>query len=384
MNKPQARPARPFFSSGPCAKPPGWTPAALKDAFVGRSHRAADGKARLNEVITRTRDVLGIPADYRIGIVPGSDTGAIEMAMWSLLGARGVDVLSWENFGQMWVIDIVQQLKLEGARVLEAPYGELPDLAQVDPARDVVFTWNGTTSGVCIPDGDWIAADREGLTICDATSGVFSMPMPWDKLDVTTWSWQKAMGGEAAHGMLVLSPRAVERLESYTPPWPMPKVFRMTKKGEIDEGIFRGETINTPSMLCVEDALYSLRWMESVGGQEALVQRSRASLSVIADWVEQTPWAEFLAIDPATRSSTSVVVSISAASGLSADALAGAPKRIAGILADEGVAYDIANHRAAPPGLRIWAGATVDPEDIAALLPWLDWAFAEIAKSDAA
>jgi phosphoserine aminotransferase len=384
MNKPQVRPARPFFSSGPCAKPPGWTPAALEDAFLGRSHRATGGKARLQEVITRTRDVLGIPDDYRIGIVPGSDTGAIEMAMWSLLGARGVDVLSWENFGQMWVIDIVQQLKLEDSRVIEAPYGELPDLSQVDPARDMVFTWNGTTSGVCVPNGDWIAADREGLTFCDATSAVFSMPMPWDKLDVTTWSWQKAMGGEAAHGMLVLSPRAVERLESYTPPWPMPKVFRMTKKGKIDEGIFRGETINTPSMLCVEDALYSLRWMESIGGQAAVVARSRKSLAAVADWVERTPWAEFLAKDPATRSSTSVVVCIAAASGMSGDALAAAPKRLAGVLADEGVAYDIANHRAAPPGLRIWAGATVDPEEIEALLPWLEWAFAEISKSDAA
>jgi len=384
MTKPQVRPARPFFSSGPCAKPPGWTPAAIEDAFIGRSHRATEGKARLNEVITRTRDILSIPADYRIGIVPGSDTGAIEMAMWSLLGPRGVDVFCWENFGQMWVIDAVQQLKLEGARVFEAPYGQLPDLSQADPARDAVFTWNGTTSGVCIPNGDWIATDRQGLTICDATSGVFSMPLPWDKLDATTWSWQKAMGGEAAHGMLVLSPRAVERLESYTPPWPMPKVFRMTKKGKIDEGIFRGETINTPSMLCVEDALYSLRWMESIGGQEALVARSRASLAAIAKWVETSPWAEFLAADPATRSSTSVVVSIAASTGLSGEALAAAPKRLAGVLADEGVAYDIANHRAAPPGLRIWAGATVDPEDIEALLPWLDWAFAEICKSDAA
>jgi len=384
MNKPQARPARPFFSSGPCAKPPGWKIEALRDAFLGRSHRATEGKARLQEVITRTRDVLGIPADYRIGVVPGSDTGAIEMAMWSLLGPRGVDVLSWENFGQMWVIDIVKQLRLDNARTLDAPYGELPDLSQADPARDTVFTWNGTTSGVCVPNGDWIAADRKGLTICDATSAVFSMPMPWDKLDATTWSWQKAMGGEAAHGMLVLSPRAVERLESYTPPWPMPKLFRMTKNGKIDEGVFRGETINTPSMLCVEDALYSLRWMESIGGQGALIERSRRSLAAVAKWVERTGWAEFLAKDPACRSSTSIVVGIAASAGLSGDALAGAPKRIAGILADEGVAYDINNHRAAPPGLRIWAGATVDPEDVAALLPWLDWAFAEISKSDAA
>ncbi len=384
MNKPTLRPARPFFSSGPCAKPPGWAPEVLRDAFVARSHRATGGKARLQEVIDRTRQILGIPADYLIGIVPGSDTGAIEMAMWSLLGPRPVDMLSWENFGNMWVIDVMNQLKIQGARALEAPYGSLPDLSKVDPDHDVVFTWNGTTSGVCVPNGDWISAKRAGLTLCDATSAVFSMPMPWDKLDVATWSWQKAMGGEAAHGMLVLSPRAVERLESYTPPWPMPKVFRMTKKGKVDAGIFRGETINTPSMLCVEDALFSLRWMEQAGGVKEMQRRSQANLAAVADWVEATPWAEFLAKEKAIRSCTSIVVGITAASGLSADALAAAPKQIAGMLAEEKVAYDINNHRAAPPGLRIWGGATVETDEIKALLPWLDWAFAEYSRSLAA
>ena len=384
MNKPQVRPARPFFSSGPCAKPPGWSPEVLKDAFVARSHRAAEGKARLAEVIDRTRDLLKIPADYLIGIVPGSDTGAIEMAMWSTLGPRGVDMLSWENFGKMWVIDAIDQLQLKNARVMEAPYGELPDLSQVSPDNDVVFTWNGTTSGVCVPNGDWIAADRKGLTLCDATSAVFSMKLPWDKLDVVTWSWQKAMGGEAAHGMLVLSPRAVERIEGYTPPWPMPKVFRMTKKGKIDAGIFRGETINTPSMLCVDDALFSLRWMESVGGVPEMLRRSQANLAAIAAWVEKTPWAEFLAAEKATRSCTSICVKVVEAAGLRGDALAATPKQIAGMLAAEGVAYDINNHRAAPPSLRIWGGATVDPEDIESLMPWLDWAFAEYTRSLAA
>jgi len=384
MNKPTVRPARPFFSSGPCAKPPGWTPDVLKDAFIARSHRATEGKARLAEVIDRTRDLLGIPADYLVGIVPGSDTGAIEMAMWSTLGPRGVDMLCWENFGRMWVIDAIEQLKLADARVLEAPYGELPDLSQVDPDHDVVFTWNGTTSGVCVPDGDWIAADRKGLTLCDATSAVFSMPLPWDKLDATSWSWQKAMGGEAAHGMLVLSPRAVERIEGYEPPWPMPKVFRMAKKGKIDEALFRGATINTPSMLCVEDALFSLKWMEKSGGVPAMVRRSQASLAAIREWVDVTPWVEFLAKDPATRSCTSIVVSIAAASGLTGDALAAAPKELSTMLAAEKVAYDINNHRAAPPGLRIWGGATVEPDEIKALVPWLDWAFAEYTRSLAA
>ncbi len=384
MTKPQHRPARPFFSSGPCAKPLGWSPDVLGDAFVGRSHRDPEGAARINEVIERTRKVLSIPDDYRIGVVPGSDTGAIEMALWSMLGARGVDVLAWENFGQMWVIDIVKQLNIGNARVVEAEYGDLPDLSKVDQDNDVVFTWNGTTSGVCVPNGDWISADRQGLTICDATSAVFSMDMPWDKLDATTWSWQKAMGGEAAHGMLVLSPRAVERLESYTPSWPMPKIFRMTKKGKLDEGIFRGLTINTPSMLCVEDALFSLRWIEKAGGAAAMQARSQANLAAMTEWVEATPWVEFLSKDASFRSCTSMVLSIAAGSGLTGDALAAAPKQIAAMLKAEEVAYDIESHRAAPPGLRIWGGATVEPDDLKALLPWLDWAFAEYNRSLAA
>ena len=384
MNKPQERPARPYFSSGPCAKPPGWTPDVLRDAFLGRSHRAAEGKARLAEVIERTRDFLGIPTDFRVGIVPGSDTGAIEMALWSLLGPRGVDVLSWENFGKMWVIDTVDQLKLKDLRVMEVEYGDLPDLSAVDPAHDVVFTWNGTTAGVCVPDGDWIAADREGLTICDATSAVFSMDLPWDKLDATTWSWQKAMGGEAAHGMLVLSPRAVERLESYTPPWPMPKLFRMTKKGKLDEALFKGATINTPSMLCVEDALHSLKWLESVGDAAAVRGRAQANLAAVTEWAETTPWIEFLARQPEWRSCTSIVLSLTAASGLTGDALAAAPKKIEALLAEEGVAYDIANHRAAPPSFRIWGGATIELDEIKALLPWFEWAFAEYSRLRAA
>lgn len=384
MTKPQHRPARPFFSSGPCAKPLGWSPDVLGDAFVGRSHRDPDGTARINEVIERTRKVLSIPDDYRIGVVPGSDTGAIEMALWSMLGARGVDVLAWENFGQMWVIDIVKQLNIGNARVVEAEYGDLPDLSKVDQDNDVVFTWNGTTSGVCVPNGEWISADRQGLTICDATSAVFSMDMPWDKLDATTWSWQKAMGGEAAHGMLVLSPRAVERLESYTPPWPMPKLFRMTKKGKLDEGIFKGLTINTPSMLCVEDALFSLRWIEKSGGAAAMQARSQSNLAAMTEWVEATPWVEFLSKDASFRSCTSMVLSIAAESGLSGDALAAAPKQIAAMLKAEDVAYDIESHRAAPPGLRIWGGATVEPDDLKALLPWLDWAFDEYNRSLAA
>ncbi|MDH3702355.1 MAG: phosphoserine transaminase [Alphaproteobacteria bacterium] len=384
MNKPLERPARPFFSSGPTAKPPGWTPDVLRDALLGRSHRAKEGIARLQEVIDRTRNLLSIPADFRIGIVPASDTGAIEMALWSLLGPRPVDVLSWENFGSMWVTDVVDQLKLKDTRVFEAPYGELPDLSAIDQDRDRVFVWNGTTSGVCLPDGDWIGVDRGGLTLCDATSAVFAIPLPWDKLDAVTWSWQKAMGGEGAHGMLVLSPRAVERLESYTPPWPMPKIFRMTKKGKLDETIFQAATINTPSMLCVEDALFSLKWMESIGGVPAVQARSRENLDSVASWVSQSTWAEFLAKDPACRSCTSIVVSIGKGAGLDGDAAAAAPAGIEKLLAAEGVAFDIKNHRAAPPSLRIWGGATVDPADIKALLPWLDWALAEFTKSAAA
>jgi len=369
MQKPARRPQSPHFSSGPCAKRPGWSLAALERALVGRSHRAKEGKARLQEVIDRTRAMLGIPAEYRIGIVPASDTGAIEMALWSLLGARGVDLLSWESFGEGWVTDVTKQLKLSDVRVLRADYGKLPDLRQVDPARDVVFTWNGTTSGVRVPDGDWIAADRRGLTICDATSAVFAMDLPWQKLDVVTWSWQKVLGGEAAHGMLVLSPRAVERLETYTPPWPLPKIFRLTSKGKISEGVFKGETINTPSMLCVEDQIDALKWAEGLGGLPALIRRSEENLSTIAAWVEKTNWATFLPETPAIRSCTSVCLSCDRA------------KEIAQKLEAEGVAYDIGAYRDAPPGLRIWAGATVEKSDIEALLPWLDWARKEVTNA---
>ncbi|HAA92157.1 MAG: phosphoserine transaminase [Rhodospirillaceae bacterium] len=375
MPKPQTRPNNANFSSGPCAKPPGWSLDVLKDAALGRSHRAAVGLEKLRAVIDGSRELLGIPDDYRLGIMPGSDTGAIEMAMWSLLGSRGVDVLAWENFGQMWVTDVVAQLDIEDRRVMEAPYGEIPDLSAVDCDRDVIFTWNGTTSGVRVPNGDWIDAGRDGLTFCDATSAVFAMDLPWDKLDVVTWSWQKVLGGEAAHGMLALSPRAVERLENYSPPWPMPKVFRMAAKGKIDEALFRGATINTPSMLCVEDAIYTLDWARSVGGLSGLMGRSEANLAAIAKWVDETKWAEFLPKDPATRSCTSICIEISKTSGLDEETLQGAPKAIATMLEGEGVAFDFNNHRAAPPSLRIWGGATIETADIEALLPWLDWAF---------
>jgi phosphoserine aminotransferase len=358
--KPDVRPANPNFSSGPCAKRPGFSLDALAGAMLGRSHRAAAPKARLAEVIERSRTILGIPADWRLGIVPASDTGAMEMALWSLLGARGVDVVAFESFGEGWATDVVKQLRLPEARVLSAPYGQLPDLGAVDFARDVVFPWNGTTSGVRLPNGNWIAGDRQGLTICDATSAAFAMRLDWQKLDVVTWSWQKVLGGEAAHGMLALSPRAVERLLSYKPAWPLPKVFRLTSGGKLIEGIFKGETINTPSMLCVEDALDGLKWAESVGGLDGLIARSEANLAAVARWVERTPWADFLAEDPATRSCTSICLK--------------APKQIASVLEKEGAAYDIASYRDAPAGLRIWGGATVDTADIEALLPWLDWA----------
>ena len=384
MSKPRIRPVCPNFSSGPCAKRPGWTPAALADALVGRSHRAVDGKARLDSVVDKSREILGIPKDYRVAIVPASDTGAVEMALWSLLGARGVDVLAWENFGKTWADDAVKHLRLDDLRVIEAPYGELPDLAAVDPARDVVFTWNGTTSGVRVTDADWISAGREGLTICDATSAVFCMEMAWDKLDVVTWSWQKALGGEAAHGMLALSPRAADRLETHTPPWPLPKIFRLTKDGKLIEGTFRGETINTPSMLCVEDAIDSLKWAASIGGLPALIERSEANLAAVAAWVERTDWIDFLASEPATRSCTSICLAITEASGLGAEARDAAPKQIADLLAAEGVAYDVKGHRAAPPGLRLWGGPTVEPADTEALLPWLDWAFEEVSRAAAA
>ncbi len=384
--RPPARPRNPCFSSGPCAKRPGWTTDALKDALVGRSHRSKPGKARLNDVIERSRRILGIPDDYRIGIVAGSDTGAVEIALWSLLGPRGVDVLAWESFGAGWVTDVLKQLRLDDVNVLEADYGELADLSRVDPARDVVFTWNGTTSGVRVPDGDWIADDRAGLTICDATSAVFAMRLPWQKLDVVTYSWQKVMGGEAAHGMLVLSPRAVERLESHTPAWPMPKIFRLTKGGKLIEGIFRGETINTPSMLCVEDALDGLEWGEKTGGLDALVARAEANLAAVAGWVGRTDWADFLATDPATRSCTSVCLKVVDPwfDTLSADQQASFTKRMETLLDGEGVAFDINGYRDAPPGLRLWAGATVETADLEALFPWLDWAYAEVKRDLAA
>jgi len=380
--EPTRRPASPLFSSGPCAKRPGWSPEALRDACLGRSHRSKAGKAKLAAAIDRTRALLGVPDDYRIGIVPGSDTGAVEMALWSLLGARGVDMLAWESFGAGWVTDVAKQLKLDDVRVLDAPYGALPDLTEVDPARDVVFTWNGTTSGVRVPDGDWIADDRAGLTICDATSAAFAMDLPWAKLDVTTFSWQKVMGGEAAHGMLILSPRAVERLESYTPPWPLPKLFRLTKGGRLIEGIFEGATINTPSMLCVEDYLDALAWGESIGGLPALIARAQANLAAVADWVADTPWVDFLARVPETRSCTSICLSIVDPwfAGLDEDAQKTVAKGIVARLEERGVAYDIGAYRAAPPGLRIWGGATVEADDIATLLPWLDWAYAEVRE----
>jgi phosphoserine aminotransferase len=376
--KPSRRPANPCFSSGPCAKRPGWSPAALEEALAGRSHRSAPGKARLVEVIERSRAILGMHADWRLGIVAASDTGAIEIAMWSLLGARGIDMLAWENFGEGWVADVAQ-LKLPEVRLLRAPYGRLPDLGAVDWSRDVVFTWNGTTSGVKVPDGDWIATDREGLAICDATSAVFAMPMPWDKLDVVTWSWQKALGGEAGHGMLALSPRAVERLESYTPPWPLPKIFRLTSKGKLIEGVFRGETINTPSMLCVEDALDSLKWAEAVGGLEGLVGRSQRNLAVLARWVETSTWLGFLAEDPRTLSSTSPCLKITEPwfEALPHEGRFKTARGMAALLEREGAAYDIASHIASPPGLRIWTGATVETADVEALTPWLDWAWQE-------
>jgi phosphoserine aminotransferase len=377
--KPTRRPVNPCFSSGPCAKRPGWSPDVLRDALLGRSHRSRVGLARLVEVIERSRALLQMPDDYRLGIVPASDTGAVEMALWSLLGARGVDLLCWENFGEGWVTDVMQQLKLRDVRLFEAPYGRLPELAAVDPDRDTVFVWNGTTAGVRVPNGDWIASDRRGLTICDATSAAFAMRLPWPKLDVVTWSWQKALGGEAAHGLLALSPRAVERLETYTPPWPLPKVFRLTQKGKLIEGIFRGETINTPSMLCVEDAIDSLKWAERVGGLDGLIARAEGNLAAVARWVERTPWVRFLAEDPATRSCTSIQLMIVDPwfLGLSDEARFKAVRSMTARLEAEGVGYDLASHRASPPGIRIWAGATVEQSDVEALLPWLDWAWAE-------
>ncbi|WP_338662106.1 phosphoserine transaminase [Pararoseomonas sp. SCSIO 73927] len=379
--RPAVRPGNPCFSSGPCAKRPGWSLAALEGALLGRSHRASVPHARIAEVIERSKAVLGMPADWRLGVVPGSDTGAVEMVLWSVLGARGADVLVWESFSKEWASDVVSQLKLADARIREADYGRLPSLEPVAPDRDAVFVWNGTTSGVRLVNAEFIADDREGLAICDATSAAFAMRLPWDKLDVVTWSWQKVLGGEAGHGMLALSPRAVARLEAWDSGRPLPKVFRLTKGGKLIEGIFRGETINTPSMLCVEDAIDGLRWAESIGGLDALVARSEANLAAVADWVSTSGWAGFLAEDPATRSCTSICLRITVPWFATMDAAgqARAARRLAAILEEEGVALDVASYRDAPPGLRIWGGATVETADIKALLPWLDWAFAELA-----
>lgn len=370
MSQPSTKPRIPNFSSGPCAKRPGYDVAQLDLSALGRSHRSALGKELLGKACSETARILGLPADYRVGIVPASDTGAVEMALWSMLGARGVDVLAWETFGLTWVNDIVNQLRLPDVRVFKAPYGELPDLSQVDAARDIVFTWNGTTSGVRVPHADWIADDRQGLTICDATSAAFSMDLPWHKLDVTTFSWQKALGGEGAHGMLVLNPRAVERLESYAPPWPLPKIFRMTSGGQLMEGIFHGDTINTPSMLCVADYLDALAWADAAGGVPGLKARSEASLKAIEDFVATHDWIHFLAQDDATRSCTSVCLTL--------DLPPEQAKRIAQLLDAEGVAHDIAAYKDAPPGLRIWCGATVEPDDVRALMPWMEWAYGQV------
>jgi phosphoserine aminotransferase len=369
--KPAVRPANPNFSSGPCAKIPGWTPNSLANALTGRSHRSGPGKARLKLAIDLTREVLQVPADYRIGIVPASDTGAVEMALWSLLGPRGVDMLAWESFGEGWIGDVVKQLKLKDVREITAPYGELPDLSSVNFSNDVVFTWNGTTSGVRVADASWIPAGREGLTICDATSAAFAQNLDFAKLDVVTFSWQKALGGEGAHGVIILSPRAVARLESYSPPWPMPKIFRMTSGGKLSAGIFEGETINTPSMLCVEDYIVALNWAKSIGGLKGLVARADANAAVINGWISRTPWAENLAKRTETRSNTSVCLTLKGDAAVA--------KAIAKMLDAEGVAFDIASYRDAPPGLRIWCGATVETSDLIALLPWLDWAYAQAA-----
>ena len=379
--RPSVRPNNPNFSSGPCAKRPGWSADALKDAPLGRSHRAKIGKAKLERVIDLSAVILGLPADWRLGIVPASDTGAVEMALWSLLGARGVDMFAWDTFGATWVADVTKQLKLDDVRVFTAADGQLPDLGQADFDRDVVFTWNGTTTGVRVPDGDWIADDRRGLTICDATSAAFAMDLPWHKLDVVTWSWQKVLGGEGAHGMLALSPRAVERLETHTPRWPLPKIFRLTSDGKLIEGIFRGDTINTPSMMAVEDQIDALEWARSVGGLPALIARCETNRATVQDWLDASEWAVNLASDPAFRSCTSICLTLKAEgfTRLSADEQAAFAKKMVSLLDREGVAYDIGSYRDVPPGLRLWTGATVEHADVVALLPWLDWAFAQVA-----
>jgi phosphoserine aminotransferase len=384
--KPALRPARPEFSSGPCAKRPGWTPQSLNDAVLGRSHRGKPGKAKLKLAIDRTREVLGVPADFLVGIVPGSDTGAVEMAMWSMLGPRPVQLMAFESFGKDWVTDVTKQLKLPNVEVLDAPYGQLPDTSKVRPDADLVFTWNGTTSGVRVPNADFISADREGIVICDATSAAFAQDLDWTKLDAVTFSWQKALGGEAAHGVLILSPRAVARLESYTPAWPMPKLFRMVDNGKFNAAIFEGATINTPSLLCVEDALDALAWADTVGGAAGMKARSEANLKALEDWVAVTPWVEFLAGDKAIRSNTSVCLKVvdPAITALSEDAQADFAKKLASVLEKEKAAYDIGGYAKAPPGLRIWCGATVDTTDVEALTPWLDWAFASVSAELAA
>ena len=375
--KPGKRPENPRFSSGPCAKRPGWQLSALENACLGRSHRSAEGKARLAEVIERSKSLLALPEDYLVGIIGGSDTAAMEMAMWNLLGERGVDVFAWESFSQGWASEIRDQLRLEDTRVFEADYGELPDLSQADPARDVVFTWNGTTSGVRVPDGDWLSDGREGLSICDATSAVFAMELPWDKLDVATWSWQKVLGGEAQHGIIALGPRAVERLESYQPERPLPKLFRLTKNGKLISGIFEGSTINTPSLLCVEDALDGLRWVESIGGVTELTARSERNLEAVSAWVDRSEWVDFLAADPTTRSSTSICLKIVDPwfTSKSLEEQTTIATNIVTMLSEEGAALDVGSYVAAPPGLRIWGGGTVETDDLEALFPWLDWAF---------
>ncbi len=370
VRKPQARPARPYFSSGPCAKPPVWSPEKLNTESLGRSHRAKIGKTRLQYCIDLMREMLRLPDTHRIGIVPGSDTGAFEMAMWTMLGARPVTALAWESFGEGWVTDVAKQLKLDPT-VIRADYGKLPDLDQVDWSHDVLFTWNGTTSGVRVPNGDWIPADREGLSFADATSAVFAYDLPWDKIDVATFSWQKVLGGEGGHGVLILGPRAVERLESHAPAWPLPKVFRLMSKGALAEGVFKGETINTPSMLAVEDAIFALEWAKSLGGLDGLKARSDANAAALDKIVAEREWLSHLAADPASRSKTSVCLSVA---GADADFI----KKFAGLLEAEGAAYDIAGYRDAPPGLRIWCGATVDTADIESLGPWLDWAYASL------
>jgi len=382
LQKPDIRPRNPRFSSGPCAKYPGWSLETLHDAFIGRSHRHFRGKEKLKEIITRTRDILKIPESHHIAIVPGSDTGAMEMSMWSMLGARGADLLAWDSFGHTWATDVIDHLKINDTRIIEAPYGELPDLNQVDFARDVVFTWNGTTSGVCVPDDKWIDANRDGLTFCDATSAAFAVDLVWDKLDVTTWSWQKVMGGEAAHGMLVLGPRAVERLESYTPPWPLPKLFRLIKGGKLDLAPFEGITINTPSMLCVEDALNSLKWASSIGGLKGLIDRIENNSTATFNWVNSSNWVDFLAQDQRARSKTSITLKIVDPWINSQDDRFrhDVGRSLSSLLDTEGVGFDIANHIAAPPGIRLWNGATVETSDLNALFPWLDWGWGVLKK----